>query len=398
VEQEQQDLEAPAKTDKEDRTRTKASAEQLAERDKMLETAMGIISEQPIINAPLEKPDPYWQGSDVCSCHQLARPLLQGERLLDHDHVCSKTIGLAGAEWSQTFQSSQESNVPLVIPFGTLFLRAVPGRRTWEDWPFLYISGPHDAQKGRPASAGTVLMVIRQWVEEEDKNLSRQILDSPAIKLYRQRMAADVKRDIGAHLTANDVEKFRTEWLPTLSLPSTPGTARFLLRELHGITDDTYPTKAPTRGVLVTSLLIFPPPTWPFNAAEPTERNKHLFQISGDALWDSMAARREAPSIVKEHQTWFEETAPGELLRYRSLPEGLGRTPPSDELNTDIEDLVAKRLSEADVLSRHFARLDEDSKERCGRPLNPIEKKSIRDAVRKRVARRLQAQNKQCRI
>lgn len=375
--------------------RPQATPEQIAQRDAMMRSVRQDMAERPSGAPPPLPPDPYWLSPDDCDCRRLTRPLGRQDPL--PDHVCRKTIGLAGGDWVRGYEAV-DGGGPLVIPFANRSLHAFPGGRGWDDWPFVYVGGPLDAQTGVPIPAGGVLMILRQWADEGDEKLAREILGRPAVADYRRRLArAGQRASPQPPLTEGEVEAFRAERLPTLGVPMTPATARFLLWELHGRKGEHGPPEVPTRGPLVTTLLVIP---WLFNSACVSDEGATPLQdYPTDSRWDDLIVKKAADVVAKQHRDWLGKMR-FQFNTYLPQRHNTGVAREVDVLNDTIDDnwkaFRAGALTEDRLLDLCVDNRNEDHKRLTDPPasLNPNERKAVRDAARKRIKRRLAAENR----
>lgn len=297
-----------------------------------------------------------WTPPEECDCRRLTRPLAEKENL--PNHVCMHSAHVSCVNWANEYREARGGDAPLVIAFGDRFIHA----DSPEDWPFLFADdrkspvGPLDLNR-----AGRIYLVLRQWVEDADEDLAKQ-LDSNAdicreIEAFarKQEYIREIKTDVrlqysgeivpengpACYVSPEYVEYFRAQKLPAWKVPCTPGTARYLLWKICGLYDTPEPPSLPTRGALVTSLLVTPTSDG-FPSRDP-ERGDVLFQISGSSLWDAPTTLETASRIVRQHREFLQKT-PYWLPKFKSRGSGNKRGPKRkhDAVNADIEHCISR--------------------------------------------------------
>lgn len=325
-----------------------------------------------------------WVPPEECDCNRLARCLKSGEER--PNHVCVESARQSCVNWAQEYSTVRGGSAPLVIAFGNRFVHA----NTPDDWPFRFINGRHVNIN----DAGCIFLVLRQWVEDEDETIGRELLGRPMIqeliaqeRLSRlSRMQQDVEHTgadapgVIGKMTPQRVEEFRADTLPSWDVPCTPGTARFLLWHIYGQYDSPNPPTAPTKGLLVTSLVIMPSYRMPPD---------HIYQIAGGSRWDDLTVRIAAARLVDTHRAWAQKVKIYPLSQYLPQRHNPGRPLKEDALAGDLDQMVPPGLlTKEQVRQRALERLDADKQAAIGRKASPEEKQNELKIVDKRIKRR----------
>jgi len=323
-----------------------------------------------------------WVPPEECDCNRLARCLESGEAR--PDHICVENARQSCVNWAQEYSTVRGGSTPLVIAFGDRFVHA----NTPDDWPFRFINGRHLNIN----DTGRIFLVLRQWVEDEDEKIGRELLDRPMIqelmaqerRLRLPRVQQDVEpTDADAPsvifpITPQRVEEFRADTLPSWDVPCTPGTARFLLWHIYNQCDSSSPPTAPTKGTLVTSLIVMPSYEMPPD---------HIYQIAGDSRWDDLTARSAAARLVDTHREWVREVKLYPLRQYKPQRQNPGKPPLNDDLARNITRLLAGQMQYHSVVMAELSRLEE---ERAAlpdpKPLTEEERQRHEKRISKRIA------------
>lgn len=310
--------------------------------------------------------DDGWVPPKECDCNRLTRCLGSGEAL--PDHVSVESARQSCVNWAQEYSTVRGGSSPLVIAFGNRFVHA----NTPDDWPFRFVNGRHVNIN----DTGRILLVLRQWVEEEDERIGRELLKRSTI---RELMARERRLNLSTmQLTPEKVEEFRADTLPYWDVPCTPGTARFLLWHIYGQCDSSSPPTAPTKGTLVTSLIVMPSYEMPPD---------HIYQIAGDSRWDDLTARSAAARLVDTHREWVREVKLYPLRQYKPQRQNPGKPPLNDDLARNITRLLAGQMQYNSVVMAELSRLEE---ERAAlpdpKPLTEEERQKHEKRISKRIA------------
>lgn len=275
-----------------------------------------------------------------CSCYRLGRaaPLDDGEAL--PDHVSERMMRASCARWIT--QGSSRNNF-CEIPLGN---GMVTERVRYTTWPVpIKRTNYH------------LVLVIRQWVEEEpDPALARLFDEEPAWLRAVERFG---ERD----------PILAERWLAANGLPATPSTARYFAAVVQRQPLEAAP--GPTRGVLVNSLVLR-------DREGGALHDQVVLQVNCTMPWATDDLRRKANKVAAEHSNWWGEL-PGSNMRDMSLRR-LNRRP-KDELTADVDEYLDGKLTRQELNDRACARAEALHPDRW----TPLKRPSVLRQVERRV-------------
>jgi hypothetical protein len=351
--------------------------------------------------------------TNTCGCNNIIGPLKEDDQL--PDHVCGRTARITCRKWVadtrnilRAPQSGKWKSVVVPIDsrvavcriranpnyrqnlvqegFGYELATVDPGNDTWDiDWPI-------------PVKdcASSVCIVLRTTVEDPpDKELIRVLEDLDAWRLALN----DVVSAVLPVLKPGQNPQAKNDYLPTAvalfhshialrryALPPTWSTAQYLAaRAFFQATSpdprDPNPTTMasvlgdlnayPSRGLTIVSMVLVP---------NSVGHGDVVSQVVSSSLWAGDAWARVGPIITK-YSRWAKEVFP--FIPDTSLRK-YGRRRADDELNRDVDRVLANEMSEDDYLQRAIDR----TIERCsslGKRPSSSQISDARDQAQKRL-------------
>ena len=134
----------------------------------------------------------------------------------------------------------------------------------------------------------------------------------------------------------------------------------------------------PTRGVLITSLLVMPP------VSPSAQKCEHLYEITGSSLWHNFDLLNDARLTIEKHRKLLEayqfDRKP--LEPFRGDKRNAGR-PCNTELQQDIALFLRGELNKTQVIDREMKR----DAESIGKPLTEQEENTVRARVQRAINR-----------
>lgn len=231
-----------------------------------------------------------------------------------------------------------------ILPIGRGYYTE-PVRST--DWPLPVRGTPY-----------RVVLVIRQWVEEEpEEALARLLEDEPcwdaAVQVYRSGEISDEAALLTNGLPANPA---MTAYLRARAESSAKGSDSVL----------------PARGGLVTSVVLQAAPDG------PPLHDQVVSSLTCTEPWSTDGHRRQASRVMGQHTEWWAAHPLGNYVRMDL--RRCNRRPP-DPLSEDIRKCLRGHLTEEQVEERELARQEQ----LLGRKLLPSEKQRVRAGTQRRL-------------
>jgi len=305
----------------------------------------------------------------ACPCYKLATTLGDGDNL--PNHVCERTARDATTNWAKQFRIASPhytADTPAeglwLIPVGEYRYVELGNGKPNESvlWP------PRLRLISEPMPHGTVCLPLRQWVEVPDEKLPelweahyRTIFElckeeTQQIVRRREQNRQRIASSPGKHPRTIELElkRFDSE-MPSLSeeirkfvltnsgLPVTPGTSRYLLSFTASEKERLENPIVPTRGALVTSLLVIP-------TAYRSELNGEVIQtveLCG-AFSNSNEVFVKARQVCQAHTNWWQQQF-SDFTVHTTRKVNKGRQPFDSQIKEDIRKVLNGEMSEAEA-------------------------------------------------